>query len=80
LSHNRIDVLKEWVSGDQACVEGNGSADWKSLESIHRNQVAPIIDDTEDLGSGFDDIEIFKVEKEVRDEGYYTNTSEKLFT
>jgi len=52
LSHNRIDVLKEWVSGDQACVEGNGSADWKSLESIHRNQVAPIIDDTEDLGSG----------------------------
>ncbi|CAH8276622.1 unnamed protein product [Arabidopsis lyrata] len=80
LSLNRIDVLKDWVSGDQACVEGNGSADWKSLESIHRTQVVPIIDDTEDLGSGFDDIEIFKGEKEVRDEGYYTNTSEKLFT
>lgn len=30
--------------------------------------------------TGFDDIEICKGEKEVRDEGYYTNTSEKLFT
>lgn len=31
-------------------------------------------------GTGFDDAEIFKGEKEVSDEGYYTNISEKLFT
>lgn len=30
--------------------------------------------------TGFDDTEIFKGEKEVRDEDYYTNTSEKVFT
>ncbi|XP_010496130.1 PREDICTED: uncharacterized protein LOC104773244 isoform X2 [Camelina sativa] len=80
LSHNRMDVLKDWVCRDQACVEGNGSADWKLLESIHRNQVVPIMDDTEDLGPGFDDAEIFKGGKEESDEVYYTNTSEKVFT
>ncbi|KAL1220640.1 hypothetical protein V5N11_003344 [Cardamine amara subsp. amara] len=79
LSHNRMDVLKDWVSGDQACEEGHGSADWKSLEFINRAQVVRIIDETEELGSGFDDIEIFKGEKEVRDEDYYTNTTEKVF-
>ncbi|XP_024005684.1 uncharacterized protein LOC112082292 [Eutrema salsugineum] len=80
LSHKRMDVLEEWVSRDQAFVEEIGSSDWKSLESVKKTQVAPIIDETDDLGSDFNDAEIFKVEKEVRDEVYYTNTSEKLFT
>ncbi|CAN6923330.1 unnamed protein product [Brassica oleracea] len=79
LSHSRMDVLKEWVSRDEACVEENGSSDWKSLESVKRSLV-PVMDETDNLGSGFDDPEIFKVEKEVRDEGYFTNTSEKAFT
>lgn len=30
--------------------------------------------------TGFNDTEIFKGEKEVRDEGYYANTLEKVFT
>ncbi|CDY54872.1 BnaC01g22590D [Brassica napus] len=79
LSHSRMDVLKEWVSRDEACVEENGSSDWKSLESVKRSLV-PVMDETDNLGSGFDDPEIFKVEKEVRDEGYFTNTPEKAFT
>uniref|UniRef100_A0A1J3H8T5 BED-type domain-containing protein n=1 Tax=Noccaea caerulescens TaxID=107243 RepID=A0A1J3H8T5_NOCCA len=81
-SHRRMDLLKEWVSRDPACGEENGSSDWKLLESVKRTQLVPIIDETDDLGSGFDDTEIFKVEKEVRDEGYYTstNTLEKVFT
>ncbi|CAF2151099.1 unnamed protein product [Brassica napus] len=79
LSHSRMDVLKEWVSRDEACVEENGNSDWKSLESVKRSLV-PTMDETDNLGSGFDDPEIFKVEKEVRDEGYFTNTSEKAFT
>ncbi|CAH2079105.1 unnamed protein product, partial [Thlaspi arvense] len=80
LSHSKMDVLKEWVSGDEACVEENGISDWKLLESVKRTQVVQMIDETDDLCSGFDDPEIFKVEKEVRDEVYYTtNTSEKVF-
>ncbi|CAA7045367.1 unnamed protein product [Microthlaspi erraticum] len=81
-SHSRMDVLKEWVSRDQAFVEDNGSSDWKLLECVKRTQIVPMVDETDDLGSGFDDTEIFKVEKEVREEGYYTNTNtlEKVFT
>ncbi|XP_010532512.1 PREDICTED: uncharacterized protein LOC104808522 [Tarenaya hassleriana] len=73
LSHNNMDVLEEWLSKNQACVEGNGSSDWKSLELGKRSQVAAIVDEAEDLGTGFDDAEIFKEEKEVGEEGYYTN-------
>lgn len=47
-----MDVLKDWISGDQACVEGNGISDWKSLEYVKSTQLVPIIDETEDLGSG----------------------------
>lgn len=51
LSHSRMDVVKEWVSRDEACVEENGSSDWKSLESVKRTLV-PTMDETDNLGSG----------------------------
>jgi hypothetical protein len=78
LSHSNMEVLEDWVSRNQVCIEGNGSSDWKSLEFIKRSEeVAVVIDETEDLGSGFDDAEIFKGEKEASYEGGY---SENLFT
>ncbi|KAH0850041.1 hypothetical protein HID58_095851 [Brassica napus] len=81
LSQSNMELLEDWVSRNQVCIEGNGSSDWKSLESFKRTEVAAVvIDETEDLGTGFDDGEIFKGEKEVSDEGYFTNISEKLFT
>lgn len=48
-----MEVLEDWVSRNQVCIEGNGSSDWKSLEFIKRaEEVAVVIDETEDLGSG----------------------------
>ncbi|XP_010551738.1 PREDICTED: uncharacterized protein LOC104822280 [Tarenaya hassleriana] len=80
LSRSNMDVLEDWVSKNQACIQINGSSDWKSLELGKRTQV-PIVDEAEDLGTGFDDAEIFKEEKEVREEeGFYTNISEKVYT
>lgn len=53
LSHSNMEVLEDWVSRNQVCIEGNGSSDWKSLEPIKRTEeVAVVIDETEDLGSG----------------------------
>ncbi|XP_020886690.1 uncharacterized protein LOC110229901 isoform X1 [Arabidopsis lyrata subsp. lyrata] len=73
LSHSNMEVLEDWVSRNQVCIEGNGSSDWKSLEFIKRaEEVAVVIDETEDLGS-----DIFKGEKEASYEGGY---SENLFT
>ncbi|CAN6890867.1 unnamed protein product [Brassica oleracea var. botrytis] len=81
LSQSNMELLEDWVSRNQVCIEGNGSSDWKSLESFKRTEVAAVvIDETGDLGTGFDDGEIFKGEKEASDEGYFTNISEKLFT
>ncbi|CAH2053040.1 unnamed protein product [Thlaspi arvense] len=80
LSHSNMELLEDWISRNQVCIEGNGSSDWKSLEPIKRTEEVAVVDETEDLGSGFDDAEIFKGEKEVSEEGYYTNMSEKLFT
>ncbi|XP_010488238.1 PREDICTED: uncharacterized protein LOC104766116 isoform X3 [Camelina sativa] len=78
LSHSNMEVVEDWVSRNQVCIEGNGSSDWKSLEPIKRTEeVAVVIDETEDLGSGFDDAEIYKLEKEASYEGGY---SENLFT
>lgn len=51
LSHSRMDVLKEWVLRDEACVEENGNSDWKSLESVKRSLV-PTMDEIDNLGSG----------------------------
>lgn len=48
-----MEVLEDWISRNQVCIEGNGSSDWKSLEPIKRTEeVAVVIDETEDLGSG----------------------------
>ncbi|KAF2555181.1 hypothetical protein F2Q68_00016875 [Brassica cretica] len=81
MEKSNMELLEDWVSRNQVCIEGNGSSDWKSLESFKRTEVAAaVIDETGDLGTGFDDGEIFKGEKEVSDEGYFTNISEKLFT
>ncbi|VVA98783.1 unnamed protein product [Arabis nemorensis] len=62
LSHSNMEVVEDWVSRNQVCIEGNGSSDWKSLESVKRTEEVAVIDETEDLGSGFDDAEIFKGE------------------
>lgn len=52
LSHSNMEVLEDWVSRNQVCIEGNGSSDWKSLEPIKRTEEIAVIDETEDLGSG----------------------------
>ncbi|XP_010525164.1 PREDICTED: uncharacterized protein LOC104803010 [Tarenaya hassleriana] len=75
-----MDVLEGWVSKNQTCIEENGSSDWKLLEFGKRTQVPIVVDEAENLGTGFDDSEIFEEEKEVEEEGYYTNISDKIFT
>lgn len=48
-----MELLEDWVSRNQVCIEGNGSSDWKSLESFKRTEVAAVvIDETGDLGTG----------------------------
>ncbi|KAF3589570.1 hypothetical protein F2Q69_00030730 [Brassica cretica] len=34
LSQSNMELLEDWVSRNQVCIEGNGSSDWKSLESL----------------------------------------------
>lgn len=53
LSQSNMELLEDWVSRNQVCIEGDGSSDWKSLESFKRTEVAAVnIDETEDLGTG----------------------------
>ncbi|MED6151095.1 hypothetical protein PIB30_116683 [Stylosanthes scabra] len=63
---NSIDMVEEWIRPGDLFVEEKGSSDWMVLDpSVNSTLIRPSNDEAEELGEGFDDLEIFAYGKDV---------------
>ncbi|KAM1819737.1 hypothetical protein TB1_001382 [Malus domestica] len=70
ISFKNISMTEDWVTGKDMCLDDNGSSDWMELDSNSASTMllGPSNDDANDLGSGFDDYEIFSKAKDGEEE------------
>ncbi|CAN6568828.1 unnamed protein product [Malus baccata var. baccata] len=70
ISFKNISMTEDWVTGKDMCLDDNGSSDWMELDSnsVGTMLLGPSNDDADDLGSGFDDYDIFSRAKDGEEE------------
>ncbi|CAN6710234.1 unnamed protein product [Malus baccata var. baccata] len=70
ISFENISMTEDWVTAKDMCLDDNGSSDWMELDShsVSTMLLGPSNDDADDLGSGFDDYEIFSRAKDGEEE------------
>ncbi|XP_062014758.1 uncharacterized protein LOC133731393 [Rosa rugosa] len=61
ISFDNTSTVEDWVTETDMYLEDNENTDWKALEppSYNSRLLELSVDEAEDLGSGFDDNEIF---------------------
>ncbi|KAJ7964543.1 HAT transposon superfamily [Quillaja saponaria] len=76
ISFEGISLVEDWVRAKDMYMEDYGNSDWMALDrcSINSMLIRPPKDETEDLGEGFDDYEIFSCMKDGDDD----NAGEKV--
>nr|KYP44764.1 hypothetical protein KK1_033742 [Cajanus cajan] len=76
LSFDSISSVDEWIRPRDLYLDEYGNSDWMALDpsSVNTMLLRPLNDETEELGEGFDDDEIFSDGKDSEDE----NTGDKL--
>ncbi|RVW49336.1 hypothetical protein CK203_073229 [Vitis vinifera] len=75
ISFDSSNVVDDWVSGKEACLQDYGTSDWMALDPPSGNTMllGPSNDEAEDLGAGFDDDEIFNRVKDVEEDNIEDN-------
>ncbi|KAK7285200.1 hypothetical protein RJT34_19961 [Clitoria ternatea] len=69
LSFDNIRNVEDWIRPRDLCLEEYGDSDWMALDpsSVNTMLLRPLNDETEELGEGYDDEEIFNYEKDDED-------------
>lgn len=75
ISFDSSNLVDDWVSGKEACLQDYGTSDWMALDPPSGNTMllGPSNDEAEDLGAGFDDDEIFNRVKDVEEDNIEDN-------
>ncbi|XP_024021568.1 uncharacterized protein LOC21411043 [Morus notabilis] len=75
ISSESASVVEDWVKRKGVCSEDYGDSDWTAVDppSVNTMLLGAANDDAEDLGTGFDDYEIFSRVKEGEEENIEDN-------
>ncbi|GAV91057.1 zf-BED domain-containing protein/DUF659 domain-containing protein/Dimer_Tnp_hAT domain-containing protein [Cephalotus follicularis] len=70
VSYDCISVVEDWITEKDVCLEDYESLDWMALDPPSDNTLllGPSNDEVEDLGTGFDDYDIFNRVKESEEQ------------
>ncbi|KAI8029584.1 AUGMIN subunit 1 [Camellia lanceoleosa] len=73
ISFENIGIVGDWVMEKEGCSEDFGSIDWMTVDPPLGNAMllGPSTDDVEDLGTGFDDDEIFEGVKDGEEKKWW---------
>ncbi|CAN1160425.1 hypothetical protein LINPERHAP2_LOCUS23304 [Linum perenne] len=60
ITFDNINLIEDWIAVNEMCLENYGEMDWMSLIPTNTNvmQLASSVDEMEDLGTDFSDVEI----------------------